>query len=399
MDTVPVDEKMRLPGHGYTAHVEKLAADMLAYHSPTTASERLKTLSGLWVSPKEIQRIGLAVGAHVQAEEQELIERVFKARAAGDLDRIVEQKHDPSLTVYIGGDGIHTPMRKGVRKKGSKAPRCYKESKIACVYLVDPAGRVLQKHYVYHMGVPAEFGRKLYALVVSLGLAEIARMVALGDGAAWIWRQITTYFPHAVQVLDWYHAIEHLYATAGLCFAESESEEQAAIIRANHKAAEGPVQNGIDAMASGPDIAAVVTRDSEPKAEKKPTATRTWVKQMEGLLMKGKFGEVIEAVKKLPRPGNLAKNSVRRLVNYLEKNEIRMKYHEFKERLYSIGSGFIESACKQVVAARLKGPGMCWSEEGAKSTGSIRALRLSSDRWDSVLSNYFGRPRVGVPAF
>jgi hypothetical protein len=403
-DTVPVDEWMRLPAHGYTAHVERLVAEAVADQPPAQASKRLERMAGLYVSPKEMQRIGYAAGEHVRAEEKESTDRVFAARAKDDLDSIVEQRHDPGITLYLGGDGIHTPTRMVVKKKGSKAPRVYKESKVACVYVVNKLGRQLEKHYIYHMGVPGEFGRKLYALVVSLGLAETARVIALGDGAPWIWRQIRNYFPHAVQVLDWYHATEHLYATAAVCYGEVDREEQAAAIRAQQKAAGESEHDEIEQHVSGPEFGPGAAKHAgaaknDGKCTKLMTATRAWVKRMEALLLDGKLEGLIEAVKALPKPSNLARNSVRRLVNYLTKNKDRMKYNEYIERGHWIGSGFIESACKQVVGARLKGPGMCWSVAGAKAMGALRALILSGDRWDTVIGTWRGRPRGPVPTF
>ena len=274
----------------------------------------------------------------MEAEGEALVEKVMKARAREDLDSICEQKHDPGLTVFLGADGIHTPMRKRSTKKGCKSGKVYKESKVGCVYVVNAVGRILQRHYVYHMGSPAGFGKKLYALVVALGLAEIARVVAFGDGAPWIWRQIRIYFPHAIQVLDWYHVTEHLYGTAAVCFGEASSEAQALATREAQKGVDKEQQLGIlkdvdDIVLGG------VSGTEEVKPVKQMAETRVWVKQVEGLLIKGKLGEVIEKIKSLPRAGKLAINSVRRLVNYLTKNAERLKYDEYQEKGHWIGLG------------------------------------------------------------
>jgi len=407
-DTAPVDEQLGLPGHGYTAKVEGMVAEVGADSPSESASAKLERLTGLSVSGREVQRIQLAVGEYAQAKEAEVVALALKARVTGELDSICEQLHDPKLTVYVGADGIHTPMRTGIRgaknasdgtgaerskhadakkhakrtkgSNGYRASKSYRESKVGCVYVVNQAGRVLQRHYVYHMGGPGEFGKKLYALMVSLGLAEMARIVVLADGASWIWNQVGIYFPDAIQVLDWFHVTEHLHEVAALCFPEQEAQEQATATAGSIIAAEQAVTDAAD-----------VRRSAEPL-----TKAKEWEKKMEGVMLTTGVEEVIREVKALPKISKDALNCIRRTANYLLKNAHRMNYREYRARGWMIGSGIVESAVKRVVAARMKGTGMRWTEAGARAMGALRAALLSDGRWDRDIATWRGRARAAI---
>ena len=76
-------------------------------------------------------------------------------------------------------------------------------------------------------------------------------------------------------------------------------------------------------------------------------------------------------------------HSLEREANYFRTNARRMQYQEFREAGYPIGSGMVESGCKNVVGARLKGPGMRWNRSGAQRMLALRS-ELLSDRWDEA---------------
>jgi hypothetical protein len=154
------------------------------------------------------------------------------------------------------------------------------------------------------------------------------------DGAVWIWKLIERYFPHAVQIVDWYHASEYLPPIAEAVF--------------------------------GKDTAEYIT----------------WLEQARALLWDGQIEALIHDCQLfLNTPA--AQKSVEAAVSYFTHNQKRMDYARFRQQGYFIGSGTVESAGKQIAGLRLKRAGARWTEAGAVATAKARAAWLS-DHWDDL---------------
>jgi hypothetical protein len=257
--------------------------------------------------------------------------------------------------VVVGADGVligrvdpahrtRSSAKKG--KVAGKGPLAnfWKEVKTCVVYRVDAAGKAVgRKTYYATQAGHESFGHKLVTEARRRG-GELAReLIFIGDGAKWIWNLCAREFPKAIQVLDWYHAVEHLWDVGRSYFGEKSD------------------------LLTG------------------------WVKAREGELYAGRVTSVIDALKAMaekagPPPegaGDLDPRVVLwRNVGYFEDNACRMRYDEYRARGIPLASGVVESACKHVVASRLKGPGMRWDEEGAECILHLRSLELN-DRWDA----------------
>lgn len=174
------------------------------------------------------------------------------------------------------------------------------------------------------------FGELLWASGCA-NLADLAaELIFVCDGAVWIWKLIEHYFPQAIQIVDWYHAADHLKRLALIAFA---TEAQ--------------------------------------RAEWLETATED--------LWQGRITEVIQACERLTQSCAEAQKEI----VYFTHNEQRMQYKKFRSAGYLIGSGTVESACKQIVTQRLKKPGAQWEVIGAVQTAKARAVWLSGD-WQSL---------------
>jgi hypothetical protein len=141
------------------------------------------------------------------------------------------------------------------------------------------------------------------------------------------------HFPKRVEVLDWYHAVEHLWAA------------------------------GKDRWGEG----------SAP--------AREWVEARKQELWEGRVEAVLAALG--GEAAETESQTVASEVHYFETNQDRMRYAEFRAQGYPIGSGTVESACKRVIGARLKQAGMCWTKTGAQAVLSLRA-QLLSGRWETI---------------
>src|SRR5215510_3095242 len=164
--------------------------------------------------------------------------------------------------------------------------------------------------------------------------AQAAEVIVLADGAHWIWNLVTDLIPHAVQILDFSHAKHYLWEAAKLIY--------------------------------GADSAFV----------------RPWVKEREDLLFANKIEQVITH---LQRFVDIAP-ALEPIIHYFQYNQARMHYGTYQQRGYFIGSGAIESAGKQLTAARIKGPGMRWNVTDLNALLTLRCVFLEhswTTYWDA----------------
>jgi hypothetical protein len=191
--------------------------------------------------------------------------------------------------------------------------------------------RAKNKEYFCDIAAADEFGKLLWASGCSVGADHARVLVFVCDGAVWIWNLVDHYFPHAVQIVDWYHAEDHLKRVAEEAFSIPEQRQ-------------------------------------------------AWLKEVTEDLWQGRVELVIAACQKLSKHSDLA----RQAAAYFSNNCERMRYADFRTEGFLIGSGVVESGCKQIVSQRLKLPGAQWNLDGAIVTAKARAAWLSG-KWQSLL--------------
>jgi uncharacterized protein UPF0236 len=165
-------------------------------------------------------------------------------------------------------------------------------------------------------------------------------LVFVCDGAVWIWKLIERHFPHAVQIVDWYHASQYLPPVAEAAF-------------------------GLD-----------------------PQPYHAWLENARSLLWEGQISKLIYACQQLSPQ---ATTPVHKAVTYFTHNQKRMDYARFRRLGYFIGSGTVESGGKQISALRLKRSGARWTERGALLTAKARAAWLSGG-WHLLASKRAALP-------
>jgi hypothetical protein len=181
----------------------------------------------------------------------------------------------------------------------------------------------------YHSAIaPAEeFGRLLWATGVRRLADKAQELIFVCDGAVWIWKLISHYFPDAIQIVDWYHACEYLTPIADAVFSQAAARQK-------------------------------------------------WLEQVKNWLWQGQAQKVIAACQRYGRH-KTAGEAAQRASTYYTNNQHRMNYAQFRAQGYWIGSGTVESACKQIATARLKISGARWTLAGAIATAKARAAWLS----------------------
>ena len=165
------------------------------------------------------------------------------------------------------------------------------------------------------------------------------RDVGYGDGADWICNLIAEHFPGAIQIVDLYHARQHLWEVARRLFPLDAAKQKA------------------------------------------------WMNvHQKRLLDQGKIEKLVRALRSIPaQPPGLAEK-IRTEADYFEKNAERMRYPEFRRQHLFVGSGVIEAGCKTVIGSRLKRSGMFWTVRGANAILALRCCHLNGrfeDYWES----------------
>jgi hypothetical protein len=188
--------------------------------------------------------------------------------------------------------------------------------------------------YVAHLGGPDVLGEKTWTEARNRGWEQAQATLVVGDGAPWIWNQAALHFATSQQVVDWFHAKEHLIAAARLL---------------------------------KPEGTAAYTR---------------WLNHRETLLYQGHADKIADELEKQATTALANADLLRTEAGYFRTNHRRMNYIELREDEWPIGSGMVESAAKQF-KARFAGPGMRWSRTGAENLLPIRAAVLSG-RFDQM---------------
>jgi hypothetical protein len=180
--------------------------------------------------------------------------------------------------------------------------------------------------YVCDFKTAEEFSDLFWASACQRQADLYQELVFVCDGATWIWKLIERHFPHAIQIVDWYHASEYL-----------------------------------------PPIAEAAFRPDTPQYH-------AWLENARTLLWEGQIDKLIHACQQL---ASQATTAVHKAVTYLTHNHKRMDYARFRKLGYFIGSGTVESGGKQISSLRLKRAGARWTERGALLTAKARAAWLS----------------------
>ncbi len=300
----PTDRALGLGRGQCSRQVQALIARFSSYLPYRTVAQEMEAVCGIRLATSTIERYAQALGQRLR-QEWEQLEQVREAEDLPASDMPVSVR--PSR-LHVTMDGVMTHV-------GGD----WHEVKLGCVYQTNSAGKAVRTRYVATLRPSVVFGKRLRVLTHQAGGDRCRDVAVVADGADWIWQETGKHFPRSVQVVDFYHAAQHLWAYAHVRFGEGT-----------------------------------------------PAASEWMRVQKERLLSDG-IAHVIAEVSAWSAEKAADQEMQRRLVGYLSKHQSRMCYQTFREAGYHIGSGVAESGCKNVVQQRMKGPGMRWSQQGAEA--------------------------------
>lgn len=328
----PLDRRLGLRA----GQVSVVLAELLALEgievSFEQAQRRIGKLLLIDVSENTVRKATQVFG-ELRAEEEE--EWRKESREGYDLLARRRMVEDPPERLYGSLDGVLVPVGEEQR-----------ECKCGCWYRVEgrasPSGvgetgslRASQIDYYCDLGDATQLHDLVWATGYKRDADRAQEIVFVADGAAWIWKLVREEFPGATEIVDWYHAAEYLSGVAQAAFDEEDAKRQ-------------------------------------------------WLEATRGQLWQGEIEDVIASCRAQEQNAK-AKPWVERAVSYFTNNKERMDYKRLREEGYQIGSGTVESACKQIGTQRLKRAGARWGEAGAQRTGKARAAWLGN-QWASLVS-------------
>lgn len=323
----PLDQQLEICAGSRSAALDELLALLGATQdSFVEAASVLERLTLLHLSPNSVRDATEQLGTVLH---QQQTQQVLSAQAGDALPQAVT----PAPTrLYVTMDGVMALLHE----------RGWSEVKVGCCYQTrsrcdptDPARVEVHAErlsYVTTLREAEHFGWQLWCEAVRRGVLEADEVVVLGDGAHWIWNIASELFPSALQILDWYHASQYVWQAASVIWGESGAQRE------------------------------------------------SWAREQLDALWEGNVAAVLAVLEVAQQQGA----AVEAALSYYRTHQGRMDYPSYRARGLQIGSGSAESACKQLVSARLRGAGMIWDAAGAEAVATVRAW-LKSERWQEAI--------------
>jgi len=303
----PLDRALGIIG-GCTPGAARMLGRAAAQLPYLESSQQLQALAGLTVDPSQIQRVVQLLGPPAQA----------------CLVKLPGPSPKPGRQFYVSIDGTGVPMVRpeleGRSGRGPDGQAKTREVKLAAFFTqttTDAEGHPLRDPesttYLASFVSSDPFGRQALQAARQRAMAQASQVIYLGDGAAWVWEIARTCFPQAVQILDYYHASEHIVTLAKALYAD-------------------------------------------------PGTAQNWAVRWQSLLYDSQLDDLFTDVGTVT---TTPAEDVQRELDCLERNRTRMDYLRYRKQGWFIGSGVVEAGCKRVIGQRLKQSGMFWTEAGA----------------------------------
>ena len=332
----PRDQALRLESFSLTPGVLRMTASAAALVSFEESSRLLQELAAVEVSAKQVERAAETLGEEIAVDEHQQVEKM------GEV----------APTMYLGMDGTGVPMRSqevadraGKQADGTAKTR---EAKLVTIWTAesrDAEGKPVRDpgSVSYSAAIESaatldtspelsDFAARVQREASRRGFSEAPRQAVLGDGSTWIWNTTTELFPRATQILDRFHAKEHLSQAGKVIYGDSPEAKQ-------------------------------------------------WIRARYDELDEGHLKSLVHAL----RSHAAQYQEARQCIQYIWKNRRRMRYPKFHKQGLCTSTGVVEAGCKIVIGTRLKRAGMHWSVKGANAIIALRCSKLSGrfeDFWE-----------------
>jgi len=303
-------------GFGISPYMQELMVYAGHLDSYVKSDEILEKYTHVKVNPSQVFRVTEHVSESLKSEDIKS-ERTLQPLSNKDV-------------LYVEVDGSMISTRKNEEPwKEVKLGRLFRDSD--CLNPNTESSYMLDSQYVGHFGTSEDFCKKLNGVIDSYGDLK-NRLVFINDGATWIREWISDTYPHAVSVLDFYHASEYLYGFAANLFSDASERKQ-------------------------------------------------WCEVQKKLLLASEVETVLSNISS----SKAKEEDKKKITTYYQNNKERMKYKHYRNiGCGIIGSGAIESAHRTVIQKRMKQSGQRWSINGARNMLRLRVISMNK-QWAKVI--------------
>jgi len=310
---------------GYSPRVQEMAALLASKMPVSEASAVLEHLTGVQLPRATLDREARRQGKRAQQVRRQEDERACQAPAKAVQPELVLEPYQ--MIIQLDAWNIRERDQWGQTqqlRRRAKEPERWHWVYTGTCFRLDHRGQtaggrpvISQRGFVATREGIDGLREQLYAEALRRGLGQAAGVLIIGDGALWIWRLADDRFKEARQRLDFYHAVQHLAAVGRALFCEDQAK------------------------------------------------LKSWLRPLVRQLKNQSAVKVVEKLEDILAhlPAGAAAQAVQKEVNYFHEHQDRMDYRAGRRRGEPIGSGAVESTCRQE-QCRFKRPGQYWSPEG-----------------------------------
>lgn len=338
----PADVELDIKDTEFSPGVRRMLATAGQEAAFARGRQRMKLLADLEVTTKAVERTAESIGEDIAARDHTAIQRAMQL----DLPIIVGE---PISILYVQVDGTGVPVVKketvGRQGKTEGQPAHTREAKLGCVFTQttwDSEGYAIRDPdsttYVGAIETAEEFGKRIYLEAWRRGWPRAEKKVFMGDGSEWIWNIADQHFPGAIQIVDLFHARQHLWDLVRKLYPNQEAEQ------------------------------------------------RRWIMVHQDLLDEGEIEELVVVLRAIDSPSLELADKIRVETGYFENNTERMRYPKFRNQHLFVGTGVIEAGCKSLIGSRCKQSGMFWTVRGANAILALRCYQFNGrfeDYWEA----------------
>ena len=339
----PADVELDIENTEFSPGVRRMQA-VVGQEAPFDhGRQQMKLLADLEVTTKTVERTAEAIGGDIAQGEQREMQHAMQL----DLPVVVGEPV-PILYVQMDGTGVPVVKKETVGRPGKTdgQPAHTREAKLGCVFTQttwDEKGYPLRDPdsttYTGAIETAEAFGKRIYLEAWKRGWSRAQKKVVMGDGAEWIWNLAEQHFSGAVQIVDLYHARQHLWELARKLYPNDEVNQ------------------------------------------------KVWMRaHQRRMLDKGKIEKLVGALRSIHSANREVSEKIRTEADYFDRNAERMRYPKFRRQHLFVGSGVIEAGCKTVIGSRLKQSGMFWTVRGANAIVALRCCHFNGrfeDYWEA----------------
>jgi len=338
----PADVELDIEHTEFSPGVRRMLATVGQAAPFDHGRQQMKLLADLEVTTKAVERTAEAIGEDIAARQQQEIDRAMQL----DLPMVVGESV-PILYVQMDGTGVPVVRKETEGRTGKKEgePAHTREVKLGCVFTQtrwDAEGYPIRDPdsttYTGAIETAEQFGKRIYLEAWKRGWSRADKKVVMGDGSEWIWNQALDHFPGATQIVDLYHAREHLWGVARKLYPNDEVQQN------------------------------------------------RWMMVHQDLLDNCKIKKLVTSLRSIPTASAEVAEKLRTEAEYFRKNARRMRYPKFRRQHLFVGTGVVEAGCKTVIGSRCKQSGMFWTVRGANAILALRCCQFNGqfeDYWEA----------------